>query len=201
MSDGADTASSKKAVIPVIPIATRGKRLFCAALDFVVISIISLALVTRYFWPKYYPETVSLIEEMQGVPINEQMSYAPQYLPENEAQGMIVFLLVVMAMVTWFYFMVSETFSRGGSLGKSVFGLRVMSLRGAPPNALEAGVRASIKALGFLLFVPALLILNVIVMVMNRQRRSLHDMMARTVVVASRPPQKPPPKPNDERPE
>lgn len=176
--------------LPVIPLAGRGVRVIAGILDFIVIYLVTVGLVTRYFWPKYYPDLLPEYMKWQ-----EMAAKDPGAIQTMEASPMMIegvfFALVVISVITWFYFVFSEVAMKGSSLGKSVFGLRVMSLRGTPPNALEVGLRASIKAMCFLFFLPMPLLLpmNILLMLLHRQRRAAHDFVAQTVVVAGPIPQ------------
>ncbi|WP_269538795.1 RDD family protein [Cerasicoccus fimbriatus] len=178
--------------IPVIQIAGRGKRTLCALLDFTVILLVSSFLVAKIFWPTMYPsawpelvewqqEANTQIEHWQSTPDAPYPTYPD---PPLAAQEGVAFAQVFTGMVVWFYFFFSEVFTRGSSLGKSVFGLRVMSMRHAgPPTPLECGVRASIKASCFIM--PIILLpINLLVMLLHRQRQALHDLTASTLVVA-----------------
>ncbi|WP_309401066.1 RDD family protein [Cerasicoccus maritimus] len=182
----------KQPQLPVILVAGRGKRALSAVLDLTVILLLTMFLVTKIFWPKLYPEAgpsyVSWMKENQVIAEKWQengQTFLPQYTnPPLAVQEGRAFGQALCGMIVWVYFFFSEVFMRGGSLGKSVFGFRVISLRhGGPPMPLEAGVRASIKASCFLF--PPLVLVNFFVMMFHRQRQALHDMPAATLVVAA----------------
>ncbi|WP_309380375.1 RDD family protein [Cerasicoccus frondis] len=168
--------------LPVIVVATREKRTISALLDFSIILLVAGFLLSKFFWPTMYPQTWT-----------EYMAWSEAYMqdfPEipplsMSAQEGILFAYTLTAGLVWLYFFLSEVLMQGSSLGKSVFGLRVMSLRHAgPPTPLEAGVRASIKASCIFMVVP-LLVVNYFVMLFHRQRQALHDIPASTLVVAA----------------
>ncbi|GHB92933.1 RDD family protein [Cerasicoccus arenae] len=170
--------------LPVIYIAGRGMRVFCALLDFTIILLLTSFLVSKVFWPQMYPDAWPALLEW-----NEEVAATyPNYSePPEAAKEGVGFAQAVCAMVAWIYFYASETITRGSSLGKSVFGLRVISLkRGTYPHPLEIGVRASVKSTCFLLPFP-LLFISLFLLLLHRQRRSAHDLLAHTIVIAGPP--------------
>jgi len=170
--------------LPVIPIAGRGKRLLCAVLDFALVYALTVAILTRFF-PDVWSEMLAWHQENMNS-LEENATLASDTLSPQAVQTVTMLLTAVI----WLYFVFSEAMTKGSSLGKSVFGLRVMSMRGTPPTPLEMGVRASIKALCFLL-PPIFLLMNILLLLLHRQRRSAHDFLAQTLVVAGKSPIQP----------
>jgi uncharacterized RDD family membrane protein YckC len=66
----------------------------------------------------------------------------------------------------------------GKTIGKAILGLRVVDRNGSPLTPLRAGVRVIIQPLSF-----ALVGLGLVGAVVGRERRTLHDVVAGTVVV------------------
>jgi len=161
--------TAKPPPLPVIGLASRWVRIVAALLDFTVVG-----LVTGFI------EIEQAVENGEPIPV---FGHPP--IDEKRLGEMAAYSLAAFATFVWAYFFVSESLMRGGSLGKATFGIRVISLRsGSPPTALEAALRAAAKAFCFLdprIFLP----INLLVMAFNSQRRSGHDLMARTVVVSN----------------
>ena len=85
--------------------------------------------------------------------------------------------LVGFAAWAWLYLSVGVMVT-GRTIGKSVLGLRVVTREGRPVSAVRAGVRALSTPLSFLV-----LGLGLAGIVLGRERRALHDVIAGTAVV------------------
>lgn len=166
----------------MIPLAHIGKRLFCALLDFILVSALSTLLVYKVILPSLYPQAIPELFAMSENLLENFPNFTPPTLSPEAEKGFFISQFVFIFSI-WIYFVLSEGLTRGSSLGKSVFGLRVISMRGTAPNGTELAIRATIKAICFMPLV--LLLLNVIVMLLNRQRRAAHDVLANTLVVES----------------
>jgi len=86
-------------------------------------------------------------------------------------------------LTIWGYYPVIETLWGGQTLGKHVFGLRVVGDRGEPITWVQALVRNLVRLGDFL---PAYYGVGVIAMFINSQARRLGDLAAGTVVVHDR---------------
>ncbi|MEO0795787.1 MAG: RDD family protein [Verrucomicrobiota bacterium] len=186
--------------LPVIAVATRGHRIVAALLDVTVVLLFSGMLLTRVLWPQYYPEVYGAFqeaypsvegwfEELETTARAAQESGEPVTFPlptgvsQREAQEFFSYAVVITSFLVWLYFFVSELILKGSSLGKSVFGMRVMSLRtGMPPSAFEISLRGTVKAFCFLQ--PILILVNTAILLFNKDRRSGHDLVSRTIVVS-----------------
>jgi len=192
----ASETPSKPPPLPVIGLANRWLRIVAALLDFAIITLVTGFALSRFLWPENFPEVYNTLLEWndQNAQRFEQWAEEGGDLPAYQAPGIAeeklmefrAYSLAVFATFVWAYFFVSESLMRGGSLGKATFGIRVISLRtGMAPSALEAAFRAVAKAFFFLdpvLFLP----IDLAVMAFNGQRRSAHDLLARTIVVSGK---------------
>lgn len=97
------------------------------------------------------------------------------------ALGPLLILLVVVASVTpVIYYVGFEVATAGRSVGKIIFGLRVVDLSGVPVGVGDSLVRNLLRILDFL---PLLYGIGVVAMFLGRQPRRLGDLAAGTVVV------------------
>jgi uncharacterized RDD family membrane protein YckC len=85
--------------------------------------------------------------------------------------------------VYWGYFALFEIVWSGRTPGKRVAGIRVIKESGRPINAFEAIGRNVLRAIDFL---PAMYLVGVVCMMLNRNSRRLGDYVAGTIVVHDR---------------
>ena len=138
------------------PVAGIGSRALAAAVDSVIILIIMLALVFGAL-------------AMNAI------------APSTHALGpLLIPVVVVASVVPVLYYVVFEVATAGRSLGKLIFGLRVVDLQGLPVGLADSLVRNLIRILDFL---PLLYGVGVITMFAGGQPRRLGDLAAGTVVV------------------
>lgn len=101
-------------------------------------------------------------------------------LSAGPSGGAVIALVVVASVVPVAYYVIAELTSAGRSIGKAIFGLRVLGLDGVPLGAGDSLVRNLIRIVDFLPFCYAI---GVIAMFAGRQPRRLGDLVAGTVVV------------------
>lgn len=83
----------------------------------------------------------------------------------------------------WVFFVLSEQLTEGASLGKMIFGLKVLRIDSlTPPGILESMVRSSFKTLNIFILFPLLLVVSLLFLMINR-RYTLHDWFCRTIIV------------------
>ena len=92
-------------------------------------------------------------------------------------------VLVAAFVVEWGYYVVSETFMNGQSLGKRAFALRVVRSDGLPISFGDSVLRNLLRAADFL---PNLYGIGVVVMAVDPKFRRLGDLAAGTIVVCER---------------
>lgn len=89
-------------------------------------------------------------------------------------------LLLLMFLLWVLYFTYFES-TTGQTLGKLLFGLKVVDLRtGRPPDAARAFVRTLLRVVDWL---PAFYLLGFFVAALTSQRQRLGDMLAETIVL------------------
>lgn len=101
-----------------------------------------------------------------------------------------LFLSLTLSLTSLAYFTLSETLTRGASLGKRIFRLRVVStVTGEPPNVLQSLSRSIWRACAVApagLLVTLLVIIDAHVPFFAFRRRAWHDRLARTEVIDAR---------------
>lgn len=96
--------------------------------------------------------------------------------------GLALFMwFISLFIIDWFYGILFETFLNGQTLGKWVFGLRVLSANGEPINGLQATLRNLLRSADALFGVFGSV--GLIAMTMNRRYQRLGDLVAGTIVV------------------
>lgn len=88
-------------------------------------------------------------------------------------------LLVVLFFAQWVYFVVLEGW-RGATVGKTMLGLRVVTVDARPLTITHAALRNVLRAADLL---PTLYATGVVAMILNRRFQRLGDLVAGTMVV------------------
>ncbi len=96
------------------------------------------------------------------------------------AGGALIVLVVVASVVPVAYYVLWEVATGGRSLGKAIFGLRVVDRSGVPLTPADSLVRNVVRILDFL---PFLYGIGVVAMFAGSQPRRLGDLAAGTLVV------------------
>ena len=96
--------------------------------------------------------------------------------------GNLAILVAVVSafLLVWGYHIVSEAVWSGQTLGKKVFGLRVVGDQGEPLRVSQAFIRNLIRIIDFL---PGFYGIGLVVLFLNGRGKRLGDMAAGTVVV------------------
>lgn len=187
-------AAAMAAPVSIIPVAPMHWRLLAFMLDMLLVVLFGFLLLTKVLLPQYHP--VGYSQWMaQSAEQTEQVMMAlsegtalPSLLPDpawysDEMQDMTLYIFEILGLCTLVYFVLCERLMAGGSLGKSMFRLRVISLNtGGAPNIWESFLRSLIKF--FTLSVHPVLWVSYLLPFGNRLRRAGHDWLARTLVVS-----------------
>jgi uncharacterized RDD family membrane protein YckC len=141
------------------PVAGIGSRGLAAVVDSCIVLIIMLALVVGAL-------ALSIVSA------------------SAQAAGPTLIVVVVLAsVVPLIYYVTCEVATSGRSVGKLIFGLRVVDLQGVPLGTGDSLVRNLIRILDFL---PFGYLIGVVAMFAGSQPRRLGDLAAGTVVVHDR---------------
>lgn len=100
-------------------------------------------------------------------------------MPEIQAILKVFFFTLYFPVLHWLYYTLLESSPKQATIGKFTLGLKVTDLRGKKITFLQANLRYFSKLLSALpLFTGFLVILS------TRRKQTLHDYIARTVVVS-----------------
>ena len=99
----------------------------------------------------------------------------------NAVAGVVLALLLFLDV--WAYYAISEALWSGRTLGKLVFGLRVVGDRGEPIRVSQAIIRNLVRIADFL---PILYAVGVVALFLGGRGKRLGDLVAGTVVVRER---------------
>jgi uncharacterized RDD family membrane protein YckC len=102
--------------------------------------------------------------------------------PKSASWGLGIFSLIIF-LVFWGYFALSEAFNNGRTLGKRVAKIRVIHQSGRGVNFAEALARNLVRIIDLM---PAFYGVGIAAMFMSRQSQRLGDMVAGTLVVRER---------------
>ena len=107
-----------------------------------------------------------------------------------EGSAGVVLAIVGVAAVVVGYPILCEVLMRGRSPGKAVFGLRAVTVEGAPATARHAFIRSSVGIVDFL--IPPIGVCAVISSLLSPKSQRLGDLVAGTIVLRERAASSPP---------
>ncbi|NJP89731.1 RDD family protein [Nonomuraea sp. FMUSA5-5] len=143
--------------LPPPGLAGRWRRLFAGVLDLLIVNVA----VGPFTWTSWSPVWDGSRDGTQPYPVEHTF-----------VAGLVAFL----------YFWLLHAFWNGQTLGKKLFGLRVVSEFGGRIGVGQAAVRQAVfTALGWLCCVGSLVDLGWILF--DPRKQAVHDKAARTVVV------------------
>jgi uncharacterized RDD family membrane protein YckC len=102
--------------------------------------------------------------------------------PKSASWGLGIFFLIIF-LLFWGYFALSEAFNNGRTLGKRVAKIRVIHQSGRGINFAEALARNLVRIIDYL---PGFYGVGIAAMFMSRRSQRLGDMVAGTLVVRER---------------
>lgn len=177
--------------VNIIPVAPLHWRLLAAVMDGVLLFFFVLFLLTKVLLPMQYPAAYTEFREIFVSHVDEtrlaqeekrERPPLPDISDNVQITEMVSYGMQVAALCALVYFVACERFLQGGSLGKSMFRLRVISLRtGRRPSIWESFLRNLIKICAL---VMPLLWINYLVALANKMHRAGHDLLSQTIVVS-----------------
>lgn len=178
--------------VSIIPIAPMHWRILAFLLDGILVTLFAALLLTRVLLPEYHPVGYSqfytlMSEHMEATMQAQAAGEAAPKLPDLAEQGdainaMLNYGVEIFALCALVYFVFCERFMAGGSVGKTMLRLRVISLNtGMPPTIWESFLRGLVKVCPI---VVPLFFVSYLLPFANRMRRAGHDWLARTLVVS-----------------
>jgi uncharacterized RDD family membrane protein YckC len=178
--------------------------------DATLLGLIGYLLTTRVLLPEYKPDELAVFNgwisdiekgygelwravetgnEAKVSAINDSLLAKAKDTPAG-AIAVVSFTSSCMTMVYWLGFTAMEYATGGASLGKKIFRLRVARFpHGEKPGLLDTVIRSGWKAMAVGSINPFIMLFAVIDAhwpLFNPLRRSLHDVMCRTLVLDAR---------------
>lgn len=169
--------------------ARLGMRVAAFILDVVLALAIIFLLLNKVFLPIHYgPE----LKEINGAlrqyssdleTARQNQTPAPTFELSDNAQDMIDFTRTFIVGGFWIYFFFNSLFTRGSSLGKRVFRLRVISTQTFEPLGIfDSAVRSGLKSITLCVLFP-LLMFSYVIAFFNARRLAGHDYLCRSIVI------------------
>lgn len=139
-----------------------------------------------------YTEEMREYQERRQAANGAEEDFGPPPVPSQEAQRLIQITYMVTLALILLYFVLGEVLTGGASPGKRLFRLRVVRTDPGAGTNLALGatvIRSLIKAVSFALAmslhpIMMLFLVNYLFAFFTRDRRAIHDYLARTAVVA-----------------
>lgn len=184
-----DSILAQDGPMPAARLRIRG---LAFALDFILLTAVSMLIIWKFVMPIQHPGTFYEFSQWM-----ENLLYwfqsggsgsgapAPEMSPEL-SDG-LRFAQDLQLLIFWVYFAVGEVFFGGSSLGKRICRLRSIStITLGPLPWLTAIVRAGLKTLAIFLLFPISIVITLAGVLFNRRRQMLHDLLSRTAVIDER---------------
>ncbi|WP_220134318.1 RDD family protein [Nonomuraea soli] len=139
------------------PLAGRWRRLFAGILDMIIVSIVS----SPFGWTSYQEVWNSNLEIWERVPVEH---------------------VIPMSIIGFLYFWLLHSFWNGQTVGKKVFGMRVVAVDGSKASVGQIAVRELVRELmSWLCCVGTLIDLGFILF--DDRKQAVHDKAGKTLVV------------------
>ena len=177
------------------PQAKRIYRCLAFLLDMTLGTFLIITLLMNFILPQRYSKAFlelkkSAFHYQQSIAKGDAADAMKQIqimTSDKDAQLMFMHAQSMYMLLLWIYFTLCDALLKGRSLGKRVFKLKVISIATfKEPNFMEISLRSMLKVMSFGLGFPLSIILgplNLIIFFFNKDSRSGHDLMAKTVVV------------------
>lgn len=177
-----DTTNLTIETVP--PVAKLWQRTLAFALDFFLVFNLSLVLLLAYLLPQKYPGKMAELQHTVRTSLEAKQGFNALLSTLSEDQLELVYYCQnINLLVYWLYFVLSDVFLGGSSLGKRIFRLKIVRLKSYEMLSFwDLCLRGSIKALTLVWFFPVLM-LNYAWAFFNKARLAGHDYLARSIVV------------------
>ncbi|MDR1457175.1 MAG: RDD family protein [Puniceicoccales bacterium] len=160
-------------------------RIVAYVMDVVLASMCAMALLKLWILPRYHGAGLQVLQAAQAPGLRLSTDVLVN-LSEDQRLALLKligsFQWVIMASI-FLYFFLSETLTRGSSLGKLIFRMRIVNAQSAEPIGIfRLCTRTAVSTTCLTLFFPFLFI-NFLIGLLRRDRRCLHDLMAHSWVI------------------
>lgn len=166
------------------PLAKLWQRTIAFGLDFFLVFNLSLVLLLVYLLPQKYPgKMAELHQAVRNVLDAKQSLHDMVSTLSKDQLEMIYYCQNINLLVYWLYFMLSDAFLAGSSLGKRVFRLKAVQFKSYEDLSFwDICLRGAVKALALIWFFPFLMV-NYAWAFFNKPHLAGHDYLARSVVI------------------
>ncbi|MFT4901865.1 MAG: putative RDD family membrane protein YckC [Lentimonas sp.] len=175
-----------------MPAARLRIRAVAFALDFVLLTAISMLLIWKFIMPIYHPSTFYEFNQWMNAFIawiqdgSQASGIDMPTMNESLAEG-LGFAQDLQLIIFWFYFAIGEVFFVGSSLGKKICRLRSISTVTLSDLPVLTGlVRAGLKTLAIFMLFPLSIVITLCAVLFNKRRQMVHDILSRTAVIDER---------------
>lgn len=168
----------------VPPLAKLWQRSIAFCLDFFLVFNISMVLLLVYLLPQKFPGKMAELRQSVQMSLESKhdLNTIAQSLRQDQLE-MVYYCQNINLLVYWLYFMLSDVFLSGSSLGKRVFRLKTLRYRTYEDLSFwDICMRSAVKALALVWFFPFLL-MSYTLAFFNKSRQAGHDYLARSIVV------------------
>lgn len=176
--------------IPILlPPAPLGLRLLAASCDFILIGLFCLFTIGKLWIPMYASDAmlefswlldtyVPDLLQGQWEPLIGHIKNTPSLLNFFQSIDHLIFIN------TWIYYALSGCLLQGGTIGKEIFNLRVLSIYNLQPQPIfNRIIRAGLLSFCLLTAWPFLMVITGCFMAINKLHRGFHDQICQTYVV------------------
>lgn len=165
-------------------VAKLWQRTIAFGLDCFLVINLSLALLLVYLLPQGYPGKMAELQQTirTALDAKQSLNAIVSALSKDQLE-MVYYCQNINLLVYWLYFIVSDAFLEGSSLGKRVFRLKVVKLKDYEALTFwDICLRGAVKAMALVWFFPFLMV-NYALAFFNKPQLAGHDYLARSVVI------------------
>lgn len=169
--------------------ARLGMRVAAFMLDVVLALAIIFLLLNKVFLPIHYgPELKEINSALTQYSTDietarQNKTPTPTFELSDEAQEMLDFTRTFIIGSFWVYFFLNSLCTKGSSLGKRVFRLRVISTQTFESLGIfDSAVRSGLKSITLCVFFP-LLMVSYVIAFFNARRLAGHDYLCKSIVI------------------
>ncbi len=188
--------SSEPSPSPILNFANYGKRLIAFLIDGLIAAVISVLLLLYLVLPPIVPDLQERMQNFQELTVQASSPSASEEEVAEALQRMVEEISPIetpanigLVIILTLYFSLSEILTKGSSIGKQLFRMRVYSLRTRQPVTSQITIaRALIKTCCIVLFpvgsLGSIFLLGIALLpLFTHSRQTLHDLLTRTVVM------------------
>ena len=165
-------------------------RFTAAVIDVITLSsimIFTLSILMHFLYFDVFTEFYSITNNsVIGQGGSHQLELLINSLP-SYTNSLVVLIINIQLMFLFIYFLCSEYFLKGRTVGKQILGLRTVQTKNLlPPTCFQCIIRSTIKTFAIAVISPIpLLIFDSLLALITKRCQSGHDILSNTMVVNS----------------